>query len=210
MSYVDTKPKNLIQFEWMMFKIKIISCFTPYNKKVKYLIGIETKSRKIARDMGLNYAFFTFISTGQGFQKETVARIDCDKSWSDRHINIIFFSHMIMMPEKLFINTIFHEYCHFLYRRYTPQTTIFEIKKMFDQGKFPHINNNVEEDFCDLFSNYIVDNDTGDQGLNIFLKEFVCVTDSNLENENRMIKVSDMPATYLDPYIAFRISAAKL
>jgi len=190
-------------------KILARSFFTKWDKKKIYLDEITFDARKLAVERGLNFAFYTILSKGRGSKFSTLAKIDRAKSLKNRSINIIFFSRVLMDSEKEIKVTIFHEYCHFLYAYADPLHS--KIKKFYHSGRFPNRRNSVEEDFCDLFGYYIVDNDTGDQEIDSFLEEYIHLTYQiitndpfngklPLERNNWMKKYSDMSETYFEPY----------
>jgi len=193
------------QHKLTIWKILLLSFITSHAKKRKYLDRITLEARKIAVERGLCFAFFTILSYNHGSTNEVIAQIDWYQSRLNRAIDILFFAHLVMAPEKYIKITIFHEYCHFLWK-YAPEPILWDIVTLFRTGRYPHIHNDVEEDFCDLFGYYIVDRDVGDQEINLFIEEFICITCQNIENmkienmeiKNWMLKVSDMPESYFN------------
>ena len=199
MPYVlNTIPMTPFQHRLMILKLSLKSFFTPYKKKREYLDRITFESRKIAIDRGLIFAFFTLISYGRGSSYETIAQINWEKSYIHRAVDIVFFTRLIMAPEHYIKITIFHEYCHFLMKA-IPNPMIWQMAKFYSTNRFPHLHNDMEEDFCDLFGYYIVDKDTGDQELNSFLEEFIRNTEAIIDKQNWIFRAVEMPDYYLDP-----------
>jgi hypothetical protein len=199
----ETIQMTPFQYKMALLKILFRSFFTSYDKKSKYLEQVTLDSRKIAIERGLRFTFFTMLSNRHGSSFWVIAQINTNKSRLNRAIDMWFFSHLVMAPEHYVKVTIFHEYCHFLIK-YAPKSIVDEIEKLHNARKFPHLHDKLEEDFSDLFGYYIVDKDTGNREINLFLDEFIRITDQNIAKENWIWKASEMPETYLDPYVFFR------